>query len=694
MPGVKHDSTHGYRTTRVLAIAWSIAVAFASPSAALAQTASEPRATASVATVTPVTFYACYVPIVGTVYRIKEPGLPNQCFFARHVQFSWTDGSGSGVTDHGLLTGLADDDHPQYLLADGTRALTGDLSAGGKKLTNLGGATASGDAVRFEQAVKTGDAAGGDFGGTFPNPFLAKLLGSPLSATPPSAAGQLLTWDGTAWSAAASASGGVSDHGALTGLADDDHPQYLMANGIRALTGDLSAGGNKLTSLAAASAAGEAVRFEQAVKSGDAAGGDLSGTFPSPSVAKLQGADVAATAPASGQVLTFNGTAWAPATAASGGGVTDHGALTGLADDDHTQYLLADGGRASTNGFAVTGTYGTGAIPASGGGTRLMWYPAKAAFRAGYVESTEWDDANVGILSTAMGVNTTASGERSTALGAGTTASGNQSTAMGWITTASGLSSTAMGLSTTASGDYSTALGFSTIASGNNSTAMGADTRASGLGSTALGTNTTASGTASTTMGSNTIASGERSVAMGALASTNSHPGAFVFGDNSTWMGTNAEVRAAADNEFVVRAAGGFRFRTASDLTTGCNLPAGSGVFSCTSSRLTKENFAPLDAEAVLHKIAGLSVQGWNYRTERGVRHVGPTAEDFHGAFGLGPDSTSIGTIDAAGINMLAIQALEARTAQLKRENETLRAALARLDALVRQLGRDIGPSR
>lgn len=35
---------------------------------------------------------------------------------------------GGGVTDHGALTGLADDDHPHYLRADGTRALSGNLS--------------------------------------------------------------------------------------------------------------------------------------------------------------------------------------------------------------------------------------------------------------------------------------------------------------------------------------------------------------------------------------------------------------------------------------------------------------------------------------------------------------------------------------------------------------------------------------
>ncbi len=40
-----------------------------------------------------------------------------------------------------------------------------------------------------------------------------------------------------------SPSGGVTDHGALTGLADDDHPQYVLANGSRAMTGSLTISG-------------------------------------------------------------------------------------------------------------------------------------------------------------------------------------------------------------------------------------------------------------------------------------------------------------------------------------------------------------------------------------------------------------------------------------------------------------------
>ena len=37
-------------------------------------------------------------------------------------------GGGGGVTDHGALTGLADDDHTQYILVDGTRGFTGAVS--------------------------------------------------------------------------------------------------------------------------------------------------------------------------------------------------------------------------------------------------------------------------------------------------------------------------------------------------------------------------------------------------------------------------------------------------------------------------------------------------------------------------------------------------------------------------------------
>src|SRR3954469_2811831 len=101
----------------------------------------------------------------------------------------------------------------------------------------------------------------------------------------------------------------------------------------------------------------------------DPAGGDLSGVFSQASVVGLLGRALATTPPVAGQVLAFDGVAWSPA--AFSGGVTSHGALTGLSNDDHLQYLLTDGLRTATNGFAVNGVNGIGSIPATGDGVRL-----------------------------------------------------------------------------------------------------------------------------------------------------------------------------------------------------------------------------------------------------------------------------------------------------------------------------------
>ena len=59
---------------------------------------------------------------------------------------------------------------------------------------------------------------------------------------------KLKAGDGTsAWSALGYLGGGVTDHGAMTGLGDDDHTQYLRADGTRSMTGSLNLGGNALT---------------------------------------------------------------------------------------------------------------------------------------------------------------------------------------------------------------------------------------------------------------------------------------------------------------------------------------------------------------------------------------------------------------------------------------------------------------
>lgn len=62
------------------------------------------------------TYTACYVPDVGAVYMIGEQGLPSSCLDSSHVEFTFGGGDSAAVTDHGNLSGLSDDDHPQYVL--------------------------------------------------------------------------------------------------------------------------------------------------------------------------------------------------------------------------------------------------------------------------------------------------------------------------------------------------------------------------------------------------------------------------------------------------------------------------------------------------------------------------------------------------------------------------------------------------
>ena len=138
--------------------------------------------------------------------------------------------------------------------------------------------------------------------------------------------------------------------------------------------------------------------------------------------------------------------------------------------------LHAQGTGSGQGNVVFTGEYkntGPGNPPVSGAGTRMMWYPDKAAFRAGYVSANQWDASNIGYFSGAIGYSTTASGRHSTAIGYLTIASGEISTAVGSSATASGGLSFSAGYVTVASGSFSTARGDYATASGDYSTAIG-----------------------------------------------------------------------------------------------------------------------------------------------------------------------------------------------------------------------------
>ena len=122
-------------------------------------------------------------------------------------------------------------------------------------------------------------------------------------------------------------------------------------------------------------------------------------------------------------------------------------------------------------------------------------------------------------------------------------------------------------------------------------------------------------------------------------------------------------------------------------------------AFNHRSDRNLKENFAGISAREMLEKVVGLSITRWNFKGENATPHLGPMAQDFHAAFGLGSDDRHIASVDADGVALAAIQGLnevlktqekqlqdrEAEIQALKEENRLLEKRVEALEKLGKQ---------
>jgi hypothetical protein len=325
--------------------------------------------------------------------------------------------------------------------------------------------------------------------------------------------------------------------------------------------------------------------------------------------------------------------------------------------------------------FVATGNLGIGVSPMQGKGYRTSWDTYKGAFRSGYADA-EWDDANVGFFSWAGGSNSTAIGLYALAFGDTNSAESTSSIVFGSGNQVKG----AAGFSAGAGNRVCDTYGF----------AMGNKAQSGGplINGKCDPDSFNIRGLAAVAMGYNVTADQDHTMALGKFASNNGFSGTLIWSDGSATASADT-FRNTANNEAAFRATGGFRFRTNLTGTTGCNLPAGSGVFNCTSSRTTKENFAAVDGEELLLSLRQLPVSTWNYSAEGAqARHIGPMAEDFYAAFKLGTSNTSIGVQDLAGIGIAAVKALEERTAELQARTAEVDELRARMQSLEERLAR------
>jgi len=166
------------------------------------------------------------------------------------------------------------------------------------------------------------------------------------------------------------------------------------------------------------------------------------------------------------------------------------------------------------------------------------------------------------------------------------------------------------------------------------------------------------------------------------------HNGSFVWSD---YASGSAVIKDPGASDFVARASGGVYLYTNEGATSGVELPTGESTWESLSDRNAKTDIAPLDDASILAKVAALPIAAWSYKSDRGVRHVGPMAQDFYAAFGTGVDDRHITSIDEDGVALAAIKALHAENGRLQRENVRLQSRLAELEAKVDRLAASAG---
>jgi hypothetical protein len=162
-----------------------------------------------------------------------------------------------------------------------------------------------------------------------------------------------------------------------------------------------------------------------------------------------------------------------------------------LESPNDTMLSIRGGGMNVTDGSVLfSGT--TGATPASGAGTRMMWIPSKAAFRAGEVDDVQWNTDSIGMYSVSFGYNSYATGGNAFSVGEGSLASGFYSVSMGGGNKASGDGTFCAGELSVASGTSSVTIGNESSSTGFYALATGRLTNSSGVASASFNASTKA----------------------------------------------------------------------------------------------------------------------------------------------------------------------------------------------------------
>ena len=111
------------------------------------------------------------------------------------------------------------------------------------------------------------------------------------------------------------------------------------------------------------------------------------------------------------------------------------------------------------------------------------------------------------------------------------------------------------------------------------------------------------------------------------------------------------------------------------------------GYLSERSDVFSKENFRMVSGSEILNQLSEIPISVWNYKDDESkTAHMGPMAQDFYAAFGLGKDDTHIGALDVNGVALASIQELSKTLNEKETEIQALRETVENLEVRMENL--------
>jgi uncharacterized coiled-coil protein SlyX len=114
------------------------------------------------------------------------------------------------------------------------------------------------------------------------------------------------------------------------------------------------------------------------------------------------------------------------------------------------------------------------------------------------------------------------------------------------------------------------------------------------------------------------------------------------------------------------------------------------GYLSERSDVFAKENFRIVSGAEILNQLSEIPISVWNYKDDNSkTSHMGPMAQDFYAAFGLGKDDTHIAALDVNGVALASIQELSKTLNEKDTEIQALHEELNNLEERMEKLEND-----